>query len=137
MNLNKPNFWQRSVGFFAILLVPLIIFFIFFGFLKKKLTKINHFKIPVICIGNIYVGGTGKTPSSILLAKELVNLGKKPVILRKHYNNHDDEYNLIKNNFKNLIVSKNRVVAMKEAEKSNFDTAILDDGFQDFSIKKI
>ena len=110
--------------------------FIFFGFLKKKLTKINHFKIPVICIGNIYVGGTGKTPSSILLAKELVNLGKKPVILRKHYNNHDDEYNLIKNNFKNLIVSKNRVVAMKEAEKSNFDTAILDDGFQDFSIKK-
>ena len=108
----------------------------FFYFLKKKITKTRGFKIPVICVGNIYLGGTGKTPTSILLAKELSKLGKKPLILRKYYKNHNDEYSLIKNYFKNLIISKNRIEGLKEAEKSNFDIVILDDGLQDYKIKK-
>ena len=44
-----------------------------------------RFNIPIICVGNIYIGGTGKTPTSINIAKELTVLGKKPVILRKFY----------------------------------------------------
>ena len=136
MMLNKPKYWDRKIGIISIILLPLSLIFIFFSFLKKKLTKVNHFSIPVVCIGNIYIGGTGKTPLAILLAKELAISGKKPVIIRKYYNNHDDEYSLIKEYFNNLIICKNRVKGIKEAEKANNDIAILDDGFQDYSVKK-
>ena len=47
------------------------------NFFKKKLTKPKQFKIPIICVGNIYVGGTGKTPTSILLANEISKSEKK------------------------------------------------------------
>ena len=132
----KPKFWDRKISYVAILLIPLTVIFIFVTFLKKKLSKSRKFKIPIICIGNIYLGGTGKTPLSILLANEISKLNKKPVILRKYYKNHNDEYNLIKSHFKSLIVSKNRLVGLNEAEKSGYDFAILDDGLQDYSIKK-
>ena len=136
MMLNKPKYWDGKIGIISIILLPLSFIFIFLSFLKKKLTKVNHFSIPIVCIGNIYIGGTGKTPAAILLAKELTISGKKPVIIRKYYNNHDDEYSLIKEYFNNLIICKNRVKGIKEAEKANNDIAILDDGFQDYSIKK-
>ena len=136
IKINKPKFWDRKIGLISILFFPLSLIVIFFTFLKKKITKTRGFKIPVICVGNIYLGGTGKTPTSILLAKELSKLGKKPLILRKYYKNHNDEYSLIKNYFKNLIISKNRIEGLKEAEKSNFDIVILDDGLQDYKIKK-
>ena len=136
IKINKPKFWDRKIGLISILFFPLSLIVIFFNFLKKKITKTRGFKIPVICVGNIYLGGTGKTPTSILLANELSKLGKKPLILRKYYKNHNDEYSLIKNYFKNLIISKNRIEGLKEAEKSNFDIVILDDGLQDYKIKK-
>ena len=68
-------------------------------------------------MGNIYIGGTGKTPTSILLANELLKLKKNPVILRKFYKNQLDEHNLIKHYFKDLILNKNRVNGILEAEK--------------------
>ena len=136
IKINKPKFWDRKIGLISILFFPLTLIVIFFTFLKKKITKTRGFKIPVICVVNIYLGGTGKTPTSILLANELSKLGKKPLILRKYYKNHNDEYSLIKNYFKNLIISKNRIEGLKEAEKSNFDIVILDDGLQDYKIKK-
>ena len=43
----------------------------------------SNFKIPIICVGNIYIGGTGKTPACIYIAKELSKHRKKPIILRK------------------------------------------------------
>ena len=136
IKIDKPKFWDRKIGLISILFFPLTLIVIFFTSLKKKITKTRGFKIPIICVGNIYLGGTGKTPTSILLAKELSKLGKKPLILRKYYKNHNDEYSLIKNYFKNLIISKNRIEGLKEAEKSNFDIVILDDGLQDYKIKK-
>ena len=42
------------------------------------------------------LGGTGKTPTSILIANEIKNNGKKVAILRKFYKTHKDEHNLIK-----------------------------------------
>ena len=96
----------------------------------------SSFKIPIVCIGNIYIGGTGKTPLSILVSKELSKIGKKPVIIRKFYKEHKDEHSLIKENFSYLILNSNRTRAIQEAQNKNFDTAILDDGFQDYKIKK-
>ena len=136
MTLNKPKFWNNKIHPFTILLFPLSIIYTFFIYLKKKISKVKKFHIPIICIGNIYVGGTGKTPISIFLANELNKLKKKPVILRKYYKSHIDEYRLIKNNFKDLIINENRIDGLHEAEKSNYETVILDDGLQDYKIKK-
>ncbi len=136
IKLNKPKFWDRKVSFIATTLLPFTLIYIFLNNLKKIFTKDRKFKIPIICVGNIYLGGTGKTPTSILLAAELSKLGKRTVILRKLYKNHEDEYNLIRKNFKNLILRKNRVDGLKEAEKFNFEVVIMDDGLQDYKIKK-
>jgi tetraacyldisaccharide 4'-kinase len=87
-------------------------------------------------VGNIYLGGTGKTPASILLAKELSKIGKRATIIRKYYEDHEDEYNLIKNNFSHLIVKKNRIDCLNEAEVSGTNVVIMDDGLQDYHIKK-
>ena len=134
--LSKPKFWDEKISFISILLLPLTLIFIFLSFLKKKFTTPNDFNIPIICIGNIYIGGTGKTPTSIFLANELLKLGKRPAILKKLYKSHSDEYILIKKYFKNLIISKSRVEGLNKAENSNFNVVILDDGLQDHSIKK-
>ena len=136
MKLNKPKFWDKKISFISILLFPLSLIVLLFIFIKKKLARPIEFNIPIICVGNIYIGGTGKTPTSIFLANELSKLGKKPVIIRKYYKNHIDEYNLIRDNYKNLILSSERIDGIKKAEKNNFDSVILDDGFQDLNIKK-
>ena len=135
MKLNKPKFWNTKYSFITILLIPVTLIIILIIFLKKKFTRRIHFNIPIICVGNIYIGGTGKTPTSIYIAKELTELGKKPAILRKYYKDHRDEHNLIREKFNNLILNKNRLAGIKEAVKMNFDTVILDDGFQDYQIK--
>ena len=53
-----------------------------FIFFKKRITKKRVFEIPIICVGNIYVGGTGKTPTSIVLSKELSILSYKQTLKR-------------------------------------------------------
>jgi len=136
MMLFKPKFWDKKIGLFSTLLFPFSLITIFIVFLKKKLINKYTFKTPVICIGNIYIGGTGKTPASILFANEITKLHRKPVIIRKYYKSHYDEHELIKNNFKDFILSKNRFEAIKKVDKSEFDVVILDDGLQDYKIKK-
>ena len=117
-NLTKPKFWdKKSLSFISVLLLPLTLITIIIIFFKRLFSKNKNFEIPVICVGNIYVGGTGKTPTSIYIANELLNLGFEPVILRKFYQNHSDEYKQIKNNFDNLIVKKNRTLGINEAKK--------------------
>ena len=135
MKLDKPKFWDYKYNFLTIILLPISYLVLVFIFLKKKLKKEIKFKIPVICIGNIYIGGTGKTPTSIFLAKELDKLGKKTAIVRKFYKNHKDEHKLIKNSFKDLILTKKRSQGIIEAEK-NYNIVILDDGFQEYKIFK-
>ena len=135
MKLYKPKFWDHK-NFISFSLFPLSLIIQLVIFLKKKLSKVSNFKIPIVCIGNIYVGGTGKTPLSVLVAKELSKIGKKPVIIRKYYKEHKDEHSLIKENFSHLILNSNRIDAIQEAQNKNYDTAILDDGFQDYKIKK-
>lgn len=136
MMLIKPQFWDKKIGFISIILIPLTIIYFFIIFFKKKLTRTKTFRIPIVCVGNIYLGGTGKTPTSILLANEIKRSGKNVGILRRYHKTHLDEYNLIKSKFTNLILNNNRVQGIKEAEKSNFDIIILDDGLQDHRIKK-
>jgi len=136
MRLNKPKFWDTKNNFTSILLFPLSLIVLIFIYIKKKITKAIKFNIPIICVGNIYIGGTGKTPTSIFLVKELVRLGKNPVILRKFYRSHRDEHNLIKKKVSNLILSENRIDGIRKAEREKYDSVILDDGYQDYKIQK-
>jgi tetraacyldisaccharide 4'-kinase len=136
MRINKPKFWSQKINLFVFFLYPFTLLVLLIIFFKKKLSKKIHFNIPIICVGNIYIGGTGKTPASIFLANELLSLGKKPVIIRKYYKSHIDEHKLIKNNFKNLILCKNRIDGIELAKREKYDSIILDDGFQDYKIKK-
>ncbi len=136
IKLNKPKFWDiKEISFFSILLFPFSLITLLIIFLRKIFLKAKTFEIPIICVGNIYIGGTGKTPTAILIAKELTNNGNKPAILRKFYDNHTDEYNQINNSFKHLIINRHRDDGIKEARVRGYDTVILDDGLQDYKIK--
>ena len=135
MKISKPIFW-RSKNLISFLLFPFSLMVIFVIYLKSKFIKSIKFEIPVICVGNIYIGGTGKTPLSIFLADELRNKGKNPAIIRKYYKNHYDEHMMIKDKFKNLILNESRTNGIFDAINNNFNLAILDDGFQDQKIFK-
>ena len=136
MKFLKPKFWESRNNILAILLRPISLLFYFFTVLRKSFISPKKFKIPIICVGNIYVGGTGKTPISIMISNILKTNNKNPAIIKKYYKDHEDEHKLINNFTNSLILNKNRVAAIEKAERENFDVGILDDGFQDHAIKK-
>ena len=71
MKLKKPRFWDlKNPNILAFLLWPLSIFFESITKLKKR-KKIKFKKIKTICLGNIYIGGTGKTSLAIKFKKIL------------------------------------------------------------------
>ena len=136
MKILKPKFWEKKTSLIALLLLPISFFLQILNIIIKKVSFKQSFKIPTICVGNIYIGGTGKTPLCILIAQELRKLGKNPAIIKKYYTEHEDEHNLIKDKYGSLFLDRNRANAIINAEKKQHDIAILDDGFQDHSIKK-
>jgi len=136
MKILKPKFWEKKNNLISFLLLPISFFLQILSKIKKKLTFENSFKIPVICVGNIYLGGTGKTPLCILIVNELKKHNKNPAIIKKFYSKHIDEHNLINNRLSCLFLDAKRSRAINKAEKKQHDVAILDDGFQDCSIKK-
>tara|TARA_Y100000590_G_scaffold381017_1_gene449806 strand:- start:5852 stop:6781 length:930 start_codon:yes stop_codon:yes gene_type:complete len=136
MIFSKPKFWDVShAPLFSVLLYPLSLLIKLLSFIRKIKTKTQGFTIPIICVGNIYLGGTGKTPLCGELYSILVKLSKKPVFIRKKYESYKDEINLLEK-IGPVYESLNRATAVTEAIKNKFEIAILDDGFQDFSIKK-
>ena len=136
MKFLKPKFWdKKQISLFSILLFPITLFIKLLNFLKSFFTKNYRCSIPVICVGNIYLGGTGKTPLCIELFSILKNLNKNPVFIRKKYESFQDEINLLKQIGPTYEGSK-RINAINDAIQSKADVAILDDGFQDFSINK-
>ena len=77
MKMNKPKFWEDGNSLIPFFLFPFAFLFQIILKIKKIITVKERFNIPIICIGNIYLGGTGKTPLSILIAKELKRIKKK------------------------------------------------------------
>lgn len=135
MKMHKPKFWRKK-NLIAILLAPLSLLFIILFYVKKIISQNKKFSLKVICVGNIYVGGTGKTPLTLHLAKLLNDMGLKTAIIKKYYVNQMDEIKFLRNKHNNVISEKSRIDALKIAEQSNAKVAILDDGFQDDSIYK-
>ena len=134
MNLKKPKFWDyKKPNIIAYLLLPIAFLIQIFVSLFRK-TNAQKFKIKIICVGNIYIGGTGKTSLSIKLNQILNQKKIKSCFVKKFYKNQVDEQNLLRNNGK-LFISSKRIDAITKAEKENYDVVILDDGLQDKSIE--
>ena len=132
MNLKKPNFWTYDKpNFYAYLLSPISILIQILSLLK--FTNKTKPKIKTICIGNIYLGGTGKTSLSLKINEILKNKNIKSCFVKKFYKNQIDEQKILRKNGK-LFLSSKRLNALEEAQNENYDIAILDDGLQDRSI---
>ena len=136
MKLKKPLFWSKNNNLFSFILFPFSLLFQLLFFFKNIFLKTKKISIPVICVGNIYLGGTGKTPLSIEIVRILKKFNMAPVLIKKFYKDQFDEIDLI--NSKNIEIIKNssRYIALKEAEERGFKSIVLDDGFQDHSIYK-
>ena len=133
MNIKKPNFWDlKTPNLFAYLLLPISLIIKIFNYFKKKPDnkKIN---IKTICIGNFYIGGTGKTSLCIKINQILEKRKIKSCFIKKFYKNQADEQKLLENNGK-LFLSFTRREAIENAINENYEVAILDDGIQDKSI---
>ena len=131
MKFNKPKFWDdKKISFFSIILFPLTIFIIINNLILNFVSKEKSKKIRTICIGNIYVGGTGKTPLTIKIYSMLRDLNIKVATVKKFYKNQIDEQ-IILSSKTNLIVSNKRPDALKKAIEGENDFIIFDDGLQD------
>ena len=152
--MHAPKFWYRKANrmskFLTKLLMPI-------SAIWKIQTAHNISKpsikidIPVICVGNINMGGTGKTPTAIYIAQTLKQNGKTPFILTRGYGGSivgpalvnaahtaqdvGDEAVLMAC-FVPVVVAKDRVVGGKFAQSKGADIVILDDGFQNPSLYK-
>ena len=136
MSFFKPKFWDKNqISFFSVILFPISLLIKVLNFLKHILTKPYKSSIPVICVGNIYLGGTGKTPLCIEIFSILKNLNMNPAFIRKKYRSFQDEADLQKQ-IGTVFQNKKRANAIEEASNNKANIVILDDGFQDFSIKK-
>ena len=134
MKLKKPKFWDyKKPSFFSYLLLPLSITIGLITKINSK-PKYPNSKIKTICVGNIYIGGTGKTSLTIKIKEILDKNNIKACFIKKFYPNQTDEQKLLSKNgalFSNL----KRITALDEAISEDFEVAIFDDGLQDSSIK--
>ncbi len=130
MKVKRPIFWD-SLNFKSLLLSPFSLITLIFNFFKSLSLK-KYFKIKTICVGNIYLGGTGKTPL-VLKINDMLKYKFKTVFIKKKYIDQIDEQNIL-SKYGNLICLNFRDIALRIAEKKNYQLAILDDGLQDKSL---
>ena len=133
MKFKKPKFWDlKKPNIYSYILLPIAFLIQVFVYFKKK-TKINDFKIKTICVGNIYVGGTGKTSLCIKINEILKKKNIRSCFIKKFYKDQLDEQKiLIKRG--QVFSSKVRIDSIKQAENENYEVAIIDDGLQDSSV---
>ena len=130
MQFKKPLFWDyKKPNLISNVLLPLTIPIKINNFLlSKKINKKND-KIKTLCIGNIYLGGTGKTPTVIAIYSLLKKLNKNISTAKKYYKTQKDEHDLLKKF--NLILAKTREDIINKAVKLKKKILIFDDGLQD------
>lgn len=134
MNLKKPSFWDfkkpNLLSYFLLpLTFPIIIRNFFFTFYKKK----NFTEIKTICVGNIYLGGTGKTPLCIKIYEILKEKNFNIATVKKFYENQKDEQLLLQKKT-TTIIANTRKEAVLESIKKKYAILIFDDGLQDSQI---
>ncbi|MEA3490102.1 MAG: tetraacyldisaccharide 4'-kinase [Candidatus Omnitrophota bacterium] len=97
---------------------------------RSGLRREHRISVPVVSVGNITLGGTGKTPFTVSLADHFLAEGKKPAVLIRGYGN--DENRMLRDELPDIPVyaGQDRVRNAFKAVNNGSDILILDDGFQ-------
>ena len=122
MKIKKPLFWNEK-NILSYILYPLTFITFFINFIKGFSNK-KKFSLKTICIGNIYLGGTGKTPLSITI-NNILKKNYRTVFIKKNYIDQLDEKKLLKGNVEmvlqkgsfgknDLILKVNEIIEEKE-----------------------
>jgi len=137
---------KEKGAFAAALKGILFIFSIFYGILIRLhnvlylcgVLRSYKSSIPTVSVGNITLGGTGKTPFVIMLARRFAEKGAKTGVLIRGYG--EDEWKLLNDRLSiygiKIIIGRDRVKKSMEAEKEGMKAIILDDGFQHLRLKR-
>ena len=134
MNFKKPYFWDLpKPNIISYLLIPFSILFIIRNFFFSIISKKKSTDIKTICVGNIYIGGTGKTPLTVKIYEILKELEKNIATVKKDYSNQLDEQKLLKKKT-SLIISKSRKDAIQQGIDKKYNILIFDDGLQEMKI---
>lgn len=153
------DLWYRQ-SFLCFLLWPLSLLYRFIIFLRQAAYSFHilprkKFDVPVVVVGNITVGGTGKTPVVIWLAKYLMSLGYAPGIVSRGYGGNakhwpqevlqnsdpalvgDEPVLIVRKTHCPMVVGPDRVKAVQILLKSyNCDVVISDDGLQHYAMQR-
>jgi len=144
--IKTPKFWydnNTSSTIIALALYPLSIIWIIISLIKKNFNNPYKSKLKVICVGNLNIGGTGKTPFTIYTYKILKKLGYKPIFLTRGYKGlekgpikvrPDHNFNdvgdeaLLLSKVGPTVVSANRSLGAKfiEGLKNNYNVILMD-----------
>ncbi len=147
--MREPDFWWARPGLLARLLWPVSLIYgaVAAWRMNRSGTRAG---IPVICVGNFTLGGTGKTPTAIAIAKLLAASGEKPFFLSRGYGGNlagpirvdpakhaatdvGDEPLLLARAAP-VIVSRDRVKGAELAKSSGATVIVMDDGLQNPSL---
>ncbi|MCV2892698.1 tetraacyldisaccharide 4'-kinase [Lentibacter sp. XHP0401] len=150
--MQAPRFWFRSRSWQAALLAPLGALYALGTARRISRGQPRKLAVPVICVGNINAGGTGKTPTVISLVQKLIELGHTPVVVSRGYGgalhgpvqvgpqNHTaadvGDEPLLLAAFCTVVVSKSRLAGAHMADQLGASVVLFDDGFQDPSVHK-
>ena len=148
--MKTPKYWQSN-SFVSKLLTPLGKLYGLATALRLKIKKSKKAEVPVICVGNITAGGTGKTPVSISIGKMLATAMYHPIFVTRGYGGKLQ--NVLVNNKKHtardvgdeplllseqapVVVNADRYAGAKLAVREGADVVIMDDGFQNPTLFK-
>lgn len=153
--MRPPDFWTTSPHAPALparLLAPLA-----WGYSRLAMRRIEHgpayrSRLKVVCVGNLTMGGTGKTPVAIAIGEALTGLSAAPVFLTRGYGGRErgplvvdlghhsardvGDEPLLLARASQTIVSADRAIAAQRAEETGANIIVMDDGFQNPSLAK-
>jgi tetraacyldisaccharide 4'-kinase len=149
--MREPPFWWRTAGIEAHLLAPVAA--IYSAVAASRLKREGYRAgVPVICVGNPTLGGAGKTPTALAVARMLKAAGERPVFLSRGYGGHQrgpllvasDRHRaaevgdepLLLARLAPTVVAHDRVAGAKAAHAVGASLIVMDDGFQNPSLAK-
>ena len=149
--MREPAFWWRNAGFAASLLAPVGLVY---GAIaaRRMAAKGAPAGVPVLCVGNFTLGGAGKTPTVMALARMLADTGERPFCLTRGYGGtltgpklvdlHTDsaaqvgDEALLLAHVAPTVVARDRVAGAAFARAQGASLIIMDDGLQNASLAK-